>query len=195
MLTLVINTATSTTQIALLKGEELFAEDSWQSKNNEAEFLLPRISELTPELHQIKKVICISGPGSFTGLRIGITVANTISYLNAAELFSINTFEYLWQQAPSPESALLVFAGSRGVYLYHPSQEVEIVKLEDLAAKLEKYPNCFGDISPEQKSYASNFIETTHKLSDLDHNKLTPCKIIQPNYVKEPSITPPKCCT
>ena len=85
MLTLAINTATSLTSIALLEEQKLLGEDSWKSNNDEAEKLMPAISNLfkknKKDFSGIKKVIVIKGPGSFTGLRVGVTIANTIAIL------------------------------------------------------------------------------------------------------------------
>lgn len=102
MLTLAINTALSVSAIAIFdESSALLAEHSWPAQNNEAEKLLPQIQELLHEAGQefgdITRVICLSGPGSFTGLRIGVTVANTIAHLTGAALYGINDFEYFWE--------------------------------------------------------------------------------------------------
>ena len=116
MLTLGINTASSLTSIALLQNGKLMGENSWQSSNDEAEKLMPAIAELCKDLTAIDQVIVISGPGSFTGLRVGVTVANTIAYLNKCELYAVDTFDYWWAK-DVPAKELLIFAGSKGVYV------------------------------------------------------------------------------
>jgi tRNA threonylcarbamoyl adenosine modification protein YeaZ len=57
---------------------------SWESIRNQSKELLPRIDELLksqkikPE--QLKGVVVNIGPGSFTGLRVGVTIANGFGY-------------------------------------------------------------------------------------------------------------------
>ncbi|NIA02315.1 MAG: tRNA (adenosine(37)-N6)-threonylcarbamoyltransferase complex dimerization subunit type 1 TsaB, partial [Nitrospirae bacterium] len=123
MLTLGINTASSVTSIALLSEGKLVGENSWQSHNDEAEKLMPAIAELLgkadAQLPQIERVIVISGPGSFTGLRVGVTVANTIAYLNECDLYAVDTFGYWWTtfsygKVTDDKWALSIFAGSKG---------------------------------------------------------------------------------
>ena len=100
MPTLAINTASSKTAIALFEKRGLIAQDSWQSQNDEAEKLMPNIDALFKnnklKYEDIEKVLVVKGPGSFTGLRVGVTVANTIAYLNKCELYGIDTFSYWW---------------------------------------------------------------------------------------------------
>ncbi|MEK7547441.1 MAG: tRNA (adenosine(37)-N6)-threonylcarbamoyltransferase complex dimerization subunit type 1 TsaB, partial [Patescibacteria group bacterium] len=98
MLILAINTASSKTAIALLENMEIIAEDSWDAENREAEKLMPAIHELLKKKNKnytdIDEIYAIKGPGSFTGLRVGVTVANTLAYLLNCQLFGISTFEY-----------------------------------------------------------------------------------------------------
>lgn len=210
---LAINTASSETQIALLnQGHELIAEQKWLSQNNEAEKLMPEINQLCQdqgvELKKIKEVLVIRGPGSFTGLRVGVTVANTIRFLNQSKLFAIDTFEYLWQKAPSEEEnlALLVFAGSGGVYFSSRDQKgtPEIINIDQLAGYLKKskVKKVFGDISDEQKSKLGSdleYIETKTSFGQTmsiylkkNQKKLEHQEIINPRYIKSPGITPSK---
>ncbi|MFH1284828.1 MAG: tRNA (adenosine(37)-N6)-threonylcarbamoyltransferase complex dimerization subunit type 1 TsaB [Candidatus Peregrinibacteria bacterium] len=210
MLTLAINTASSNTAIALLENGKVLSENSWQSRNNEAEKLMPAIHRLLKSSHKtykdIKKIIVIKGPGSFTGLRIGVTVANTIAYLNKCELFGINTFEYWWASAPKDISAaLLIFAGSGGVYVnLSPKDKPKLVNLDKLNQYLKdkKITKVFGDISKEQKSAlkTAKFIpkkirlgQTIEKIiKSSTAKKLASVKIVEPYYIKQPAITKSK---
>lgn len=57
---------------------------NWESGRNMAHGLLRKIEEFlrqnNTELSEIKGVFVFRGPGSFTGLRIGLTVMNTLAY-------------------------------------------------------------------------------------------------------------------
>lgn len=209
MFTLAINTASSTTSIALFDGSEIRAHSSWQAANNEAEKLMPAIQKLLTsqkkDFDDLKRVFVISGPGSFTGLRVGVTVANTIAYLTKADLVAADIFTLYWQtERDSSNSALLIFAGKGGVYLslqedapdfVNNARQLNLAELSTFIKK-NKIQNVFGDISEEQKEVAvsagakfftsENFPILTAKLLQ---NNLPKHKMVKPQYIKLPSIT------
>lgn len=210
MLTLAINTASSVTGIALLDGVLILAEDSWSSQNNEAERLMPAIDSLLKKcdktFEDLEAVLAISGPGSFTGLRIGVTTANTIAYLLGCKLFAVNTFEYWHAQSALP---VLVFAGKGGVYFSEkanePASEIQQLTLEELPEIIsgKNITEVCGDISDEQKEIlhqhhiifhpaAISFGQACAQLLSDDStlgSPLTPVATITPLYVKSPAIT------
>ncbi len=207
MFILAINTASSITSIALFQQESkvLLKEKSWKSEKNEAEKILPEIEKLLGKgknFTNITEIYVIKGPGSFTGLRIGISIANTIAWLNKANLFGIITFEYWESFASKP---LLVFAGAGAVYFKENSDEKpEIIKIEELNEFLNKknIKEVFGDISEEQKlslkSIKFNECEKTFgelMLEIIKKSDKKPVKLVEPLYIKQPGITQPKSST
>lgn len=202
MITLAIKAGSSETAIALFKDKKLVAETSWKSQSNEAEKLLPSIQHLLNDkkiaIKNIEEIFVIRGPGSFTGLRIGVTVANTLAYLNRAKLYCIDTFEYHQAAAKDP---VLLFAGSRGVYLCEsPGSKPELINLPDLHKTLSQksIAKVQGDISPEQKSALKNikFIETSQTLGQIMEKIIsknhTSQALVKPLYIKPPGISLPK---
>lgn len=212
MTILAINTASSQTGIALFEQRDnaelfLLSENFWLAQNNEAEKLMPAINDLFEKngktFDELRQVYVIKGPGSFTGLRVGITVANTIANLTNSQLFGLNTFEYWHNQSPLP---VLVFAGKGGVYLSVEAKvEPEIVDLPDLNKKLsdKNIGKVIGDISDAQIQILQNveFVRMEQSFGqvmqsiiarNLKNSTLESVKIIQPLYVKDPGITPSK---
>lgn len=63
---------------------ELVDEVSWEANRQLAHGLLKKIDEFLTEngtaREQLKGLFVFEGPGSFTGLRIGLTVMNTLAY-------------------------------------------------------------------------------------------------------------------
>ena len=104
MVTLAINTASATESLALFSKrkskDKLLAETSWKGNRDETQKLLPQIMKLLKKarlkLNEVERIIVVRGPGPFSALRIGVTVANILAVTLNAELFSIDT-KRLWE--------------------------------------------------------------------------------------------------
>ena len=94
MIILAIRTDTVDTDIRLYEDHNLLASKSWTAGRDLARTLLGEITGLCAEagttIQAIEGVICYKGPGSFTGLRIGITVGNTIAYGNSVPIVGVH---------------------------------------------------------------------------------------------------------
>jgi hypothetical protein len=101
MIVLAINTATNQTEIALLETAgkkarcEVLYEKSWISQRNEAEKLLPQVEKTLKAAKKTPEAIfVVQGPGAFTALRIGVTVANILAYLYDIPILGCATPDY-----------------------------------------------------------------------------------------------------
>ena len=82
---LAIRTDAPEARLALLKSDgKILSDVHWQADRRLAHELLGKLEDLLSEQSSTWKdlsgLIVYRGPGSFTGLRIGITVMNTIAY-------------------------------------------------------------------------------------------------------------------
>lgn len=84
MIVLCIRTEKPEAEAAIYKDSKLMAEHSWQAHRQLAESLHAQIKKLLEannlELDDLEGVVVYKGPGSFTGLRIGISTANALAY-------------------------------------------------------------------------------------------------------------------
>jgi tRNA threonylcarbamoyl adenosine modification protein YeaZ len=87
-------TGQDVTRVALLQGDKA----TTQVKNCRAQDLPVLIGELLEScgvtLNQIKALAVLEGPGSFTGIRIGITTANTLSWLYKLPIIAVPHAEF-----------------------------------------------------------------------------------------------------
>lgn len=77
MRTLAIETATAACSVALLDGDRLVADIHEVVGRGHAERLIPMISEL-PHAGRADRILVDCGPGSFTGIRVGLAAARAL---------------------------------------------------------------------------------------------------------------------
>ncbi len=66
---------------------------------NQSEYLVPNIKKILDNhqitTHDLNEIIVVNGPGSFTGVRIGVTVCKGIAYLNQIKIKTISSLQVL----------------------------------------------------------------------------------------------------
>ncbi|MBI2009415.1 tRNA (adenosine(37)-N6)-threonylcarbamoyltransferase complex dimerization subunit type 1 TsaB [Candidatus Saccharibacteria bacterium] len=74
-------------ELYLYDGQKKLGEKKWQAHRELAETIHKQINKLLMlqglSLQQIEGIVCFKGPGSFTGLRISLSVANALAYAQA----------------------------------------------------------------------------------------------------------------
>lgn len=101
-----IETATLVSSVALATADTLLAEITLQTKKTHSELLMPHIAKILDSAGVKKtdlKAIAVSiGPGSFTGLRIGLATAKTLAYALKIPLIGVPTLAAMAYGCPVP---------------------------------------------------------------------------------------------
>ena len=83
MLILTLRTDKPEAEIGLYDDDKQLASYTWEAHRQLAETLHGKIKDLlsaqSMDWHDIQGIVCYQGPGSFTGLRIGLSVANALA--------------------------------------------------------------------------------------------------------------------
>lgn len=100
---LALETSSRCGSVALLADERLIGSSPLLPGQRTAAVLAPTIAAQLDvagwKAADIDLVAVAQGPGSFTGLRIGVTMAKTLAYAISAEVIGVNTLEVIAAQA------------------------------------------------------------------------------------------------
>jgi tRNA threonylcarbamoyladenosine biosynthesis protein TsaB len=102
---LALETSGNSGSVAALDASQLVLELPLASGSRSAQSLAPGIKSLLAEIGwsvgQVDLIAVTQGPGSFTGLRIGITTAKALAYAVGAQVIGVNTLEAIARQTPA----------------------------------------------------------------------------------------------
>ena len=108
MRTLALETSSSTGSVALLEGDRVVVERDLGGADlaggqRAAQSLAPALRSILREAkwepRDVRLIAVTDGPGSFTGLRSGVTTAKVFAYVTGAEVVAVNTLEVIASQA------------------------------------------------------------------------------------------------
>lgn len=148
-----ITTATNHLSVALVVDGKLIAEKNEEDNRNHSEHLDPLISELLKDnnflLKDIDRFAVAQGPGSYTGLRIGITTAKMFATILNKELVGVSTLAALANGIDEEDAIIVPEIDARnnnffaGAYLKNNGKLKNIVPdghyfLDDLIKKIKQ---------------------------------------------------------
>lgn len=109
---LAIDTATRWTGVAIHDGRAIVAESGWHSARTQTVELAPAVVDLLRRTgHQatdLAAVAVANGPGSYTGLRIGLGFAKGLALANRVKLIGVPTLDIVAAAQPLSEEPLVV---------------------------------------------------------------------------------------
>jgi tRNA threonylcarbamoyladenosine biosynthesis protein TsaB len=92
MIILTLKTDQPEAELCLYNDNKLLKRENWAAHRQLAETVHIKIAELlkseSKNWHDIEGIVCFKGPGSFTGLRIGLSLANATAYGVNAKIVS-----------------------------------------------------------------------------------------------------------
>ena len=167
MLILGVETSTRAAGVALVSDEKILAEISQESKLYHSENLLPQIEQVL-NIAKVEKVDAVAvsiGPGSFTGLRIGLAAAKALAYAWKVPIIGVPTLHALAYHFPLTSATVmtLIDAQKNSAYVQSfknavPIDEVTVKPIAEIltaAGELGEVILC-GDVLNKIKSLPDN---------------------------------------
>ncbi|MBB6601763.1 tRNA (adenosine(37)-N6)-threonylcarbamoyltransferase complex dimerization subunit type 1 TsaB [Bacillus pumilus] len=99
MTILAIDTSNHTLGIALVKDSTVIGESITYLKKNHSVRAMPTVEALMKECgvapSELSKIVVAKGPGSYTGVRIGVTIAKTLAWTLSIPISAVSSLETL----------------------------------------------------------------------------------------------------
>ena len=148
---LTIQTASPAGSLALSDGERLLAEINLDVRKTPTEWLLPMIEDLITKADlgksDLDAIGVVRGPGSFTGLRVGLATAKGLSLAADCPLLGVSSLQCLAMQLPFTSIPVCVMLDARKQEVYtatytwqagfpQPVGEERVIKPEELLSEI-----------------------------------------------------------
>ena len=99
MRTLFIDSSRKSLSIALATEDKLLFVSNVESHSKHSNFLMNEIKNILEKsnltIYDIDNFVVLNGPGSFTGIRVGVSIAKTLSWVLSKKLYVLNNLESL----------------------------------------------------------------------------------------------------
>jgi len=221
---LVIDTSSNTASIALSHKGEILTELAWESAQNHTVELMPNLVHLLKQVkakpNSIEAIIVAKGPGSFNGLRVGISTAKGLAFSLAIPLLGISTLEaeaYPFAYTGLPLSPIHKASGEEIATAFYQQknkewrclEEEHLTTLDALCQRIRQKTLFCGEIAPDMVNEIqqnlgqraiipqTSTLSRAGSLAILGWQRLTKGEqddlaTLQPLYLSPPHITKPK---
>jgi tRNA threonylcarbamoyladenosine biosynthesis protein TsaB len=99
MITLLLDSSGSNLSVGISHNNRIVDQTIYYAKQKQSEMLIPEIVQLLNKwkftLHDVSSIVVGKGPGSYTGIRLSLTIAKILAFINRIPLFAVSSLEIL----------------------------------------------------------------------------------------------------
>ena len=148
MVTILLDSSNTNLSVGIVRDNLLLESISYEAWQRQSEYMIPELNKLLDKYRvskeEIEEVIVAKGPGSYTGVRIAITIAKTIAVALNAKLYAVSSLR-TQKDGKNPSICLINARSGRsymGVYEDEKTLlEDQIMKNEDVLYYIESHPS------------------------------------------------------
>ncbi len=181
---LFIDTHDELITVALKNNEELFIKTK-MSEYSHSVYTMPLIESLFKEnnlsIKDLKKIIVVNGPGSFTGIRIGLSIAKTMAYALNIDINTISSLTAYLISNQTNKKRKAVIEDNKGYYIsvmdennniivpeYYSDEDKENYEVVDKKLDVSKIIEYCRDMKSENPHHVNaNYV----KKIEVEHDK------------------------
>ena len=99
MITILLDSSNTNLSVGIAKDNLLLESISYEAWQQQSEYMIPELSKLLEKYgvnkDDIEEVVVAMGPGSYTGVRIAITIAKTIAVSLNTKLYPVSSLRVM----------------------------------------------------------------------------------------------------
>lgn len=202
MITLFIDTSNDDLIVSILKDNKIINKLEKHCKNEHSIYTVSYIDELLKSCNllpnDVDNIMVVNGPGSFTGVRIGVTVAKTYAYILKKDVILVSSLKAMALSTKNKTAIALIDAKNNNYYMgVYDMFDNEVTyetfsTKEEVIQKIEKYEDAtvisnkdliIGEYKVKKIKLD---IEAIVKYYQNEHP--TVIDAILPNYLKLPQV-------
>jgi tRNA threonylcarbamoyladenosine biosynthesis protein TsaB len=152
-----IETSTKNCSVALSKNGKLidaidYKEEGYSHAEKLHVFIEQLVSKNTLSLKDLSAIAVSKGPGSYTGLRIGVSTAKGLSYALNIPLIAISTLEHMAHQIHDKNAFIIPIIDARRMEVYSAVFDSTQTKIREIKAEIID-ENSFSEYLSKKKTF------------------------------------------
>ena len=171
MKTLFIDSSRKSLSVALANEDKLVFVSNVNSYSKHSNFLMNEISKILNKFNlkpeDIDNYVILNGPGSFTGVRVGVTVSKTLAWTLSKKIYTINNLEAL--KVGIKDDVIITVIPDKNdfsyVGIYDDKTEEKYLSIDD--DLLNIHNKSITIVSLEDSTYLNSLIEKLSKYNDV----------------------------
>lgn len=147
MITVLLDSSNTNLSVGVAKDNLLLECISYEAWQRQSEYMILELDKLFTKYgiskDDISDVIVAKGPGSYTGVRIAITIAKTIATALDAKLYAVSSLRVLKDGARPSICLINARSGRSYIGVYENTKTIledQIMKNEDVLKYIEEHP-------------------------------------------------------
>lgn len=195
-----LDTSSSYLYTAIVQDEKILTSITKKMERDLSKMTLPLISDMFKEAHlspsDIDKILVVNGPGSFTGVRIGVTIAKIFSWALSKKISVISSLEAMATSIGNFDYVVPMIDARRGYVfagIYDQNGKAvmnnQYIQKTTLEIAMDQLPGKVCVISNDDLS-CQNFPSFSYKpnylqiVSRFENNKELNPHLVYPEYLK-----------
>ena len=150
MVTILLDSSNTNLSVGVARDNLILEFISYEAWQRQSEYMIPELSKLLEKYsickEDIKEVVVAIGPGSYTGVRIAITIAKTIATVLDTKLYPVSSLR-VQKDCKNPSICLINARSGRSyIGVYEDKKTIledQIMRNEDVLKYIQEHP-CYS---------------------------------------------------